>query len=731
MYKFAKIMYSMKIKMIYLSLLLIIYNYSNAQNDSSRYLKPILIKGYKVLNGVGHMLEVKDGIIFSGKKNEVIIVDSLDANKSINSTRQILGRIPGLNISETESSGFTSNGIATRGLNPSQSVEMNTRQNGYNISADIYGYNEAYYIPPMEAVSRIEFVRGAASLQFGPQFGGLVNYITKDGPLNKKAEYNSSFTIGSYGLFNSFNSLGGTYKKWNYYSFLQFRSLEGYLPNSRQNQYSAFLKIQYNPSSYVKIGLEYSMLRNKIQMPGGLTDSMFLVNPRFSNRTRNWIKSPWNIISTYLNYNPSENTTFSLKTTFLFSNRSLVWFDNENHPYVPDLIDPNSGQFAPRDVESEDMNNISSELRLSHNYKLGTIKSTFSGGIRISQGWFKRESDGEGTSGSDFDLQVNDEWGSEFDFETTNIAPFIENIFKLGKKINVTPGVRFELLKNKIDGFKMDDINIVSRNEIRKRNILLVGLGIDYKITQFISNYANISSAYRPIDYGSLEPFGVTSKIDPNLKDAKGYNADFGFRGTIRNILNFDFSGFYLVYNNRIGLVLKKDLFGGNYIFRTNAANSIHKGWESYVELNLLKFLRPGSKQNINIFNSFAYVDARYTSGIFKGNRVEAAVKNINRVGLNYSDKRISCTFQYNHTGDAFGDATNLRTSSDPVAGYIPAYDVLDFSTTLKFDDYIISGGINNISNKAYFTRRTDEYPGPGIIPAVGRSVYLGLSIKL
>ena len=87
------------------------------QKDTVKTLKEIIVTGYKTVNGVGHLLETKDGIIYVGKKNEVIIVDSLDANKAINNTRQILGRIPGLNIVETESSGFTANGIATRGLN--------------------------------------------------------------------------------------------------------------------------------------------------------------------------------------------------------------------------------------------------------------------------------------------------------------------------------------------------------------------------------------------------------------------------------------------------------------------------------------------------------------------------------------------------------------------------------------------------------------------------------------
>src|SRR5258708_33997470 len=93
----------------------------------AKILQEIQVKGIKTVRGVGHMPDFRDGIIYSGKKSEVIIVDSLDANKAINNTRQILGRIPGLNIVETESSGFTANGIATRGLNPTQSIEMNVR----------------------------------------------------------------------------------------------------------------------------------------------------------------------------------------------------------------------------------------------------------------------------------------------------------------------------------------------------------------------------------------------------------------------------------------------------------------------------------------------------------------------------------------------------------------------------------------------------------------------------
>ncbi len=724
----------MKLRQVLVIITFIIPFIAVAQKEDSlkiSTLKEVLVKGFKTVGGTGHMPEVKDGVLYAGKKNEVIIVDSLDANKAINNTRQILGRIPGLNIVETESGGFTANGIATRGLNPIQSIEMNTRQNGYNISADIFGYNEAYYIPPMEAVQRIEMVRGAASLQFGSQFGGLVNYVTEDAPANKPFEFTTSQSFGSFGMFNSFNAVGGTYKKLSYYTFIQYRKMNGYRLNSQQWQLSGFGKLQYKASEKLNTGVEYSLLRNQLKMPGGLTDSLFNVSPKISTRSRNWLKTPWNIITAYANYTPTLNTTISLKTTYLFSNRSLVWRNEDGGPEASDEIDPATNAFAPREVGRENMHNTTTELRFSQNYKLGNQKSTMAGGLRYAYAWFTRQGGGKGTKGSDFDLSIKGDWEYSLDFTTSNIAPFIENIFRVGNKFSITPGFRLEYLKSTAKGYKINDNIKQFTNENRTRTFPLLGIGSEFKATRNTNIYANFSQAYRPIDYSQLEPFGVTSRIDPNLKDAYGYNADLGYRGTIKNFLNFDIGGFYMAYNNRIGVVLKTDQVNNmDYTLRTNIANSIHKGIESYIEFNILKYLNQKSTYGLSIFNSFAFIDAKYISGEFKGNRVEAAAKTINRIGLIFNSKQFSTTFQVNKVGDAYGDASNVNTSKDPVAGYIPEYLVLDLSVTYKIKKYAIKAGLNNLADKSYFTRRTDEYPGPGIIPSVGRSFYMGVSAK-
>jgi Fe(3+) dicitrate transport protein len=713
-----------------IALILVSTNAYTQSLDTTQTLKEFTKQDFNSMNGIGYKTGVYEGVVFEGKKNEVIIIDSLDANKAVNNTRQILGRIPGLNIVETESSGFTANGIGTRGLNPTQSIEMNTRQNGYNVSADVYGYNEAYYLPPMEAVSRVEFVRGASAIQYGPQFGGLVNYIIKD-PSVKPIEVNASITGGSFGMFNSFTSVSGTIKKLSYYAFVQYRGMQGYRPNSDQWQLSGFGKIQYKANEKVNVGLEYSFLQNRIHMPGGLTDSLFKANPQISTRSRNWLTSPWNIIAAYANFNPTKNTCISIKSSFLFSERSLVWRNEDGGPEATDNIDSTTHAFVPREVGHEEMKGTTTEIRFSQKYKLGKQYSTFAAGIRVAYSSFIRQGGGEGTTGSDFDLSISNNWEYNLQFTTTNLAFFAENVFKIGNRFSITPGIRLEYLNSTAKGYKTTDTVVRNVNENRARFIPVAGIGIEYKPTKTTSIYGNFSQAYRPIDYGQLEPFGVTSQIDKNLSDSYGFNADLGYRGTVKNFLNFDVSGFFMAYNNRIGIVLVNDSVSGPYSLRTNVANSIHAGVESYIEFNIIKCIKPTSKLSLSIFNSFAYIDAKYTSGEFAGKRVETAANYVNRVGVSFNSPYVSATFQMSNVGDAFGDATNVMQSSDPVAGYIPAYTVFDLSGSIKYKNYAVKFGLNNMGGLNYFTRRTDEYPGPGIIPAVGRSFYIGFSAKI
>ena len=194
---------------------------------------------------IRRMKDFEETSVFAGKKNEVILLELSMANLASNNARQIYNQIPGLNIYQNDDAGLQLN-IGGRGLDPNRTSNFNTRQNGYDISADALGYPESYYTPPAEGLSEIQILRGAASLQYGTQFGGLINFIMKRPNLDKKLELITRNTIGSNNLFTNFTSLSSKGEKLNYYGYINYKKGDGFRINSNFESINTFKFLEYN-----------------------------------------------------------------------------------------------------------------------------------------------------------------------------------------------------------------------------------------------------------------------------------------------------------------------------------------------------------------------------------------------------------------------------------------------------------------------------------------------------
>ena len=133
--------------------------------------------------------------IVAGKKMEVLFLNVRDMDLSTNNYRQVFRKTPGIFVSDHDASGLQTS-ISTRGLSANRSWEFNMRQNGYDIAADPSGYPEAYYSPTLDAVANIEVYRGSSALQYGSQFGGMINYQLKDQIGERPLTYEGSHTAG-------------------------------------------------------------------------------------------------------------------------------------------------------------------------------------------------------------------------------------------------------------------------------------------------------------------------------------------------------------------------------------------------------------------------------------------------------------------------------------------------------------------------------------------------------
>jgi Fe(3+) dicitrate transport protein len=712
----------------------------------TQFLPDIKLVGRNTKADIHFLPEIVGTTINAGKKNALIMMDNVQGNVVTNTMRQVMAKVPGIQIWESDPSGIQI-GIAARGLSPNRSWEFNTRQNGYDISSDPFGYPEAYYTPQLNSVQRIQVLRGAASLQYGPQFGGMVNFIMKDGSdINKPFQYESQQTAGSFGLFNSYNAIGGETGKTHYYAFWDHRRGDGFRANSGFKVNTGYGSVAWKVNTKLKIGLEITHFNYLSQQPGGLTDTQFEKDPYQSLRQRNWFEVDWNIAAINLDYTFNDKSRLNVKTFAMTGARNSIGFMQA--PNLADTINSSSLQFNNRRVDIDQYRNFGVELRYITDYTIGKTKNSFSTGLRYFRGNTFRLQNGTGDTGNEFNLNTLNPYPTDLDFLTINTALFAENIFRVGKDLAIIPGIRIENIRNTADG----RVNLTGNNEVkianqnRTRQFLLAGIGAEYHIGQ-TEIYANYSQAYRPVLFSDLSGNPTTDVIDQNLKDAKGHNIDLGYRGRIKDFLFFDVSGFVLQYNNRIGLISQQNLDGSFYNLRTNVGNSNSKGVEALVEFNPIKAWAPTSKiGNITLFASVAVIDARYAdlkvitrqgSNLvetnLKNNRIENAPQNIYRTGLTYSKKQLTITAQYSYVSEAFSDANNSITpTANGVNGLIPSYQVIDISGTYNLStQFFVKGGINNLMNEKYFTRRSSGYPGPGILSAEPRNFFVTVGMKL
>ena len=693
--------------------------------------------------------------LLSAKTIHVIDLKKTLSNYANNNARELFKTVPGLNIWENDNSGIQLN-IGGRGLNPNRTSNFNTRQNGYDISADALGYPETYYTPPAQSLERIEVLRGAASLQFGTQFGGMLNFVMKKGNREKPFEFVTENTYGGFNFFNTFNSIGGTVAKGklNYYGFYQYKRGDGWRPNANFEVHNGYIQLEYKPIDKFTIRAEQTIMQYVAQQPGGLTDLEFRQNPRQSKRERNWFRVNWNISALTLDYKISPLTQLNMRNFLLVAGRqSLGNLEAINRPDYG----------GPRDLIKGQYLNFGSELRLVHRYSLLKKISALVTGVRVYKGHTSQQqgfsnTDATGTL-DDFNFGVIPKGilKSDYRFPSFNFAAFAENYFALTDKFSVTPGVRFEYIQTEANGYYQDLVVVPTstgtgldtiKNEAipeyreRGRAIFLAGIGLSYKLNNNMEIYGNFSQNYRGINFNDMRISNPNQEVDPNLQDEYGFNADLGFRGSYKGWVNFNLTLFYLGYNRRIGNIQSERPNPDNpaiiepYTLRTNVGNARVFGVELFAEVDFWKLFSKKKETpfSLNLFTNFSVLDGRYTetaNSFASGKQLEFVAPIILRTGLSFGYKKFKISYQYSFTSQHYSDATNAEFVPNAVVGVIPSYSIMDISASYQWKWFTLQSGINNLTNTSYFTRRAASYPGPGILPADGLSFYVTLRFQI
>ncbi len=709
-----------------------------------------LIAQRKEIFATKKLKDIDGTSIYAGKKTEVVVLDLIKANTAANVSRQVYAQISGLNIYEGSDGGVQLN-IGGRGLDPNRTSNFNTRQNGYDISADVLGYPENYYTPPSDALEEIRILRGASSLQYGTQFGGLIDFRIRKIPRFKTWDIRTKQTKGSFGFYNSFNALSYNNKNFAIDAFYNYKQGDGYRNNSVFTAHNAFIATRFFLSKKTQLDLEFSYFNYLAKQAGGLTDVQFAENSRLSTRDRNWFLVDWQLYNAKLHHDFTKDSRLELNLFALNAKRNSVGFRgnpivlNEN-PILALDEQNNAGEYVnPRDLILGEFRNAALEIKLLNKFQLKQVLGTWLIGAK----YYKANNtsiQGPGSIGTDanFELQTSSfpDYANQSNFilPNLNFAAFTESIFYLNNNLSITPGLRLEYIKTESEGSFQEVVYDLAGNPLSNtsfeettsllRRFLIAGIGIDYSFAEQHKFSINLSQNYRSVTFSDIRVTNPSFIVDENISDEKGFSLTAGISGRLQSKFSYDLSLYSILYNQRIGIILDDR---ANRV-RTNIGDAIIAGTESLINFIPYQIIKNDKKLfQVKTFLNTAFTLSEYLNSLSNnvvGNQVEFIPLINIKTGLTLDYKNLSSSLQYSFVSKQYTDAQNSQASlSDDlrsgIVGEIPQYQILDLSLRYAWNSVSLEAGINNLLDAAYFTRRATGYPGPGIIPSDGRSFYL------
>lgn len=687
------------------------------------------VRGEPVPGSMRPADDIVSNILTLGAKSEVVQVGQMNGNLAEKTPRQIFARVPGVFVYDMDGSGNQVN-VSTRGLDAHRSWEMNVRQDGVLINSDLYGYPASHYSPPMEAIERVELIRGTAALQYGSQFGGFLNYVTKQPVPGERLTVESNSAVGGFGLRSSYASLSGTSGPIAFHGYAQMRVSDGYRQGSRSEAQGQFLSATWQASETFKLRAQAGRATYLFRIPGPLTDAMFAANPTQSTRSRSYFNPDIIVPAVIATWEPDTRTKVTAQFSGVFGDRASVQF--VGFANQPDTINRATGTYATRQVDIDRFNSKTGELRLTRNYEAGRWSGMLATGFALSINDLHRRQQGTGTTGTDADFTLSSgTFRRNIHYKTNNIAWFGENEVKVTPTWSVIPGMRAELGRTKMTGTLAyyDPADVPTTVDHR---FPIFGVRSVKRWTRGSESYGGWSQSYRPMILQDVLPANALERTDPNLDDALGWTLEVGHRGVARTI-SYDVTAFRMRYANRFGVQQLSDA-NGPYLFKTNVGTTVTDG----IELSLDVPIVTSDVVIVRASTATSYFDATYTEGTIvsggqnisiRGNRAEAVPRWISRNGLHVAAGRLTMSGQLSYVSDSYADALNTETPSATGAiGKVPAYTIVDLNGSIGLTSRVrLRGGVNNVFNASYFTKRPTFYPGPGVWPSDGRAAQVSL----
>jgi Fe(3+) dicitrate transport protein len=650
---------------------------------------------------------VQETKIYSGKKASVIDFDVMPQIVG-NDYRQALATTPGILLSE-ETSPLVSLGY--RGIGePHRAQFFNVLQDGIPIHADPFGYPEAYYTPPLDVVDRLEFIRGGASLMYGPQPAGALNYVTYMPRTDRPFSIRTQHVFGSDDLYSTYSSIDGTIGRVGYLGYFNHRSSQGFRErNSDYALHGGAIKVVIDGQTDTRWILNMDAYEEEHGEPGDLTLAQYQANRNQTPRPDDEFRLRRYIPSLRFEHDFSEDTLLTVTGWGGYYQR---WSGRVTAVGA-----------ATRNIENQQFYTFGTEARVRHNYEMWDNLHTFAGGFQVYADHSPRTDVRGLTPKSENGITFRD---SKRDL--TYGSFFFENKFTFDR-FSITPGFRLENVAQDVrtDNFNPGTGVFLNRQQNSKVEVQpLVAVAAAYQASDTSEIYASVAQSYRTTIFTETIIAPVGTNLNGDIDPAIGWTYEVGYRGTHRNWLTYDTSLFFIDLDDKYGVA------GATL---QNVGRSLNYGWDAMLEFDPFKLADDLNNGDfVSRFGSIAFqgnvslLEAKIHGGVADGKTPQYAPDYIVRAGAVYRwQDRVKLALLGTFVGDHFANDTNTVPGAGLVAD-IPSYMVWDLTAEAKiYKDYVsLVGGVKNLLDEDYYAR----VRGGRIDPSYGRNYYAGFRIE-
>jgi Fe(3+) dicitrate transport protein len=662
-------------------------------------------------------------------------IEEVDMERArIFTVNDALRQAPGVFARDEEGLGLRPN-IGIRGLSPIRSTKVLLLEDGIPLGFAPYGDNAAYYHPSVRRFSRIEVLKGASQIRFGPNtIGGVINYVTRAAPDQFEGKVGLSGGNNGYGEIDL--ELGGPILG----AKALFHATAARSNGSRDNQdlryRDLYLKVEQQVGQNHDITWRLSHFAEDSQVTySGLTQEEFNANPRqnpFKNdqfttsRVNGSVLWAWQI-----------GDGLSLKTSAYAS-----WFDRDwwrqssNSGQRPnDASDPACGGLANllttcgNEGRLREYNTYGLETRLTHTATWGDISFETEAGLRLADERQNRlQVNADTPSGRTPGTSVNGGLRENNLRYITARAGFITTTARFGK-FSVSPGIRVEDISLR----RVNRLNAaVPIGGTAKVTEVIPGLGITYALSQRFVAYGGVHRGFAPprVEDAISNATGGSTNLDAETST----NYELGVRGDIQKGLSLDLALFRMDFDNQI---VPNSVAGGVGATLTSAGRTLHQGFEaaaqaSFKDLGLMSRDDVYFKLALTWVASANYEGARFSnvSGFattsVTGNRLPYAPQLLINASVGYSFGDLAnLQVDYVFTDQMYSDDLNsIAPTPDGQRGLIPASGLWNVTLNLSPPNWPVSAylALKNATDELTIVDRAR-----GILPGSPRLVQAGI----